>query len=268
VLYRLALIVLLAAAFEPSGTDAQTYSEARPVPRTTNHAILVRLAVDREIHERFRIGFDQELHGRWKEAVAEFTRIISLHPREPQDSTAWYNLGLAQAQTGAYGAATASFNAAIEHDDGFIAARVNLVSVDLLRKDLRSAHHDADELIARVPSSSRALYEHGIVALDNGDAQAALRDFDVLLRRDPSYAIGRYDFALAEIAAGRLSDAERELRGALAIVPTFARARFALGAVLLRQGNHDQARTAFDQAAHDANDVTLRNLASSMKQSL
>jgi tetratricopeptide (TPR) repeat protein len=265
--YPWALIVFLAVIFEPVALEAQTYSEAQPVLSTTNRVLLNRLALEREIHERFRIGFDRELHGRWKEATTEFTRIISLHPREPQESTAWYDLGLAQAQTGAYDAATASFHAAVDRDDGFIAARANLVSVDLLRNDLHAARRDADELIVRVPSSSRALYEHGIVALENGNAQAALGDFGVLLRRDPSYAIGRYDFALAEIAIGRLDDAERELRSALALVPTFARARFALGAVLLRQGKHDQARTAFEQAARDANDVTLRNLALSMRQS-
>lgn len=163
-LYRCALIVFLAVVFEPVALEAQTYSEAQPVLSTTNHVLLKRLALEREIHERFRIGFDRELHGRWKEA--------------------------------------------------------------------------------------------------------ALGDFSVLLRRDPSYAIGRYDFALAEIAIGRLDDAERELRSALALVPTFARARFALGAVLLRQRKHDEARTAFEQAARDANDVTLRNLALSMRQSL
>jgi len=265
--YRWVLIVLLAAMFQPATLDAQTYSQTRPVPQTTNRAVLGRLALEREIHERFAIGFDRELHGRWKEAAAEFTRILSLRPREPQGSTACYDLGLAQAQMGAYDAASASFNAAINRDDGFIAARANLVSVDLLRNDLGSARRDADDLIARVPASSRALYEHGIVALDNNDAQAALRDFGVLLSRDPSYAIGRYDFALAEIAAGRLDDAERELRSALTLVPTFARARFALGAVLLRQGKRGQARTAFDQAARDANDLTLRNLAASMGQS-
>jgi tetratricopeptide (TPR) repeat protein len=268
VLYRWVLIMLLAVVVEPVALAAQTYSEVQPVLPTTNRVLLNRLALEREIHERFRIGFDRELHGHWKEAAAEFTRIISLHPREPQGSTAWYDLGLAQAQMGAYDAASASFNAAINLDDGFIAARANLVSVDLLRNNLSSAWRDADELIARVPASSRALYEHGIVALDNGDAQSALRDFGVLLRREPSYAIGRYDFALAEISVGRLDDAERELRSALTLVPTFARARFALGAVLLRQGKRDQARTAFDQAARDANDLTLRNLAASMKQSI
>jgi tetratricopeptide (TPR) repeat protein len=88
------------------------------------------------------------------------------------------------------------------------------------------------------------------------------------LQANPTYATARYDLALAEMKLERLADAERDLRAALAVAPQFARARFALGAVLLREGQRDQARLAFEAAAQSAQDPSLRELANSMRDSI
>jgi len=263
----LAALVLSAAAW-PFALRAQTYPDMRPVPRTTDRAVLSAQVLEREVRERFRIGFEAELQGRWREACVEFERIIVLHPAEPGFSSAYYDLGLARAQLREYEAAAASFRAAVVRDPEFIAARANLVSVDLLRNDLVAARRDADDLITRAPSSARALYERGVTALRSGDNATALHDFGALLASNPAYATGRYDLALAQIESGRLDDAERELRSALALAPTYARARFTLGVVELRIGKKQDARADFDRAAHDAQDVTLRNLAISLRDAL
>jgi len=63
-------------------------------------------------------------------------------------------------------------------------------------------------------------------------------------------------------------EAERELEAALSLSPSFARARVALGTVLLRDGRRDDARRAFDEASHDAQDPVLRNLALSLRDRL
>jgi tetratricopeptide (TPR) repeat protein len=262
------LLALLAANLPPTAALAQTYSDTRPVSSTTDPTTLRALATRREAFERLRIGFEEETRGEWSAASAEFQRVLALHPGEPQGSTANYDLGLAQAQLGSYDTAAASLHAAIALDDGFLAARANLVDVDLLRGDLSAAKEDAEELLARAPSSARALYADGIVALRADDADTALHDFGALLVRNPAYATAHYDLALAQLKADRLDDAERELRSALDSAPAFARARFALATVLLRQGKRDEARLAFDRAARDAADFSLRNIALSMRDSL
>ncbi len=264
---RLLATAVLTAAFLPTAASAQNYPMA-PAPRTTDAATLLALARQREIRERIEIGFRDGLKGDWKQAAAEFTRVLSLNPKEPQGSTAHYDLGLAKAHLGRLEAAVASFSAAIALDEGFIAARVNLIAVELLRNDLGAARRAADELLKKDPASARGLYERGLVALRSGDAATALHDFGALLAVDPAYATGRYDLALAETRLGRYDDAERDLRAALALAPNFARARFALGAVLLRTGRRGEARLAFEQAAQTAHDPSLRELATSLRDSL
>jgi tetratricopeptide (TPR) repeat protein len=251
-----------------AAAGAQPYPGVTPVPRATDAATLHALARAREIDERIRIGFAAEERGDWKAAAAEFEAVLTLEPPEPQGSTALYDLALAQAGSGALDAAAASLRGAIARDPGFLAARANLVGIELMRGDPAAARAAADAFVAAAPESARALYARGLVALRSGDAATARHDFGALLSRNPSYAVGHYDLALAEGQLGDLAEAERELRAALASAPAYARARVALGAVLLREGKRDEARSTFDEAARLASDVVLRNLAVSLRDAI
>ena len=66
-----------------------------------------------------------------------------------------------------------------------------------------------------------------------------------------------------------IDSAERELRTALSLAPAYARARFALGVVLLREGEHGEARNEFKQATVDAaGDPALQNIAAAARDSI
>lgn len=260
--------MLAVCASLPALGSAQAYPDLTPVPRTTDAGALRKLALEREITERFRLGLDADSRGDWKRERAEFERIISLRPKEPQGSTAYYDLGRAEANLGALDEAVASFEKAIGLDPGFLAARANLVAVQLMHNDLAGARSSADAFVARAPDSARALYSRGLIALRGGDTAVALQDFGNLLRRDPTYAIAHYDLALVELKLNDLGSAERELQTAIVLAPTFARAHFTLGTVLLRAGQRDRARNAFAAAVRTSRDITLRTLAASVRDSI
>ncbi len=250
------------------GASAQPYDGVTPAPRTTDPVRMQALANEREIVERIRLGIAADVRGDDAGAAAEFARALALKPREPQASTAAYDLGLAQARLGRLDDAVAALEDAIERDSGFLAARSNLVTVQLLRGDMHAARSAADALVAVVPDSARALYARGIIALRSGDTPTALADFRRLLERNPAYALAHYNLALAEQRAQSFGEAERELRTALELAPDYARARIALGAVLLREGKRDDARATFDEASRTSADVTLRNLALALRDAI
>jgi Flp pilus assembly protein TadD len=266
---RVPLIASLLVAVTTHSALAQTYPMMTPVPRTTSAPILRDLAIQREIEERFAIGLDALARSDWKPAAQEFERIVARKPREPQGSTARYDLAIAYANLGREDDAAEQLRAAIALDSGFLAAMANLVSVDLARGDLDEAREVADRFVSLAPDSARALYAHGIVALRTGDALTARDDFGKLLHSNPAYAVAHYDLALAEERLGHFDAAERELRSALSLAPTYARAEFALGAVLLRQGRRAEAREAFVQTVRDASgDPALENIAAAMRDSI
>ena len=260
-------VVLLAASAAPLG--AQEYPTPVPNIRTTSAPALHALAQQREVHERFRIGLQAEQQRNWGAAAAEFERIVAIHPPEPQYSTAQYDLGIAYANAHRLDDSARAFRAAIAGDPGFLAAMANLISVDLMRGDLRDARAAADRFVALAPDSARALYSRGIVALQSGDAAAAQSDFGKLVQNDPQYALAHYNFGLAQVKLGRMGSAEHEFEIALDLAPAYARARFALGTVLLREGKRAQARAAFDRVVRDAGgDPALANLAVAMRDSI
>ena len=266
---RIAFLAVLLAGTLSTTALSQTYPMRTPIPRTTSVPALRSLAIDREIEERFRIGLDDEAHGNWKGAAAEFERIVALDPDEPKGSTARYDLAIAYANLGRNDDAATQLRAAIARDPGFLAAMANLIAVEIARGDLRAARQVADRYLALDPESARALYSRGIVALRSGDAATARADFGKLLHSNPTYAIAHYNLALAEERLQRYDAAERELRTALALAPTYARAQFALGVVLLREGRRRDARDAFSQASRDAGaDPALQNIAAAMRDSI
>ncbi len=273
VLLLAALLIQVEATFGVApalgALQGQSYSTQSPAPRTTSLPQLQALAIRREIEERFTLGIDAETRGDWTNAALEFERILALHPAEPQGSTAQYDLAIAYANLKRYDDAARELRSALALDPGFLAAMANLVSIDLARGDLAEARRMANRYVTLAPDAARALYSRGIVALQGGDAATAREDFGKLLHANPSYAVAHYDLALAEERLDRYQAAERELRIALSLAPAYARARFALGVVLLREGDHASARNEFARATIDAaGDPALQNIAAAMRDSI
>ena len=250
----------------PQASGAQSYGT--PAPSSTDRTTLRNLAIGREIRERFSRGMAALDRGDYAAAIAEFEDVLQRNPGEPQNSTAHYDLALALAGAREFERAARELAAAIARDPGFLAAYANLITVDLDNNDVAGARAAADRFIALAPTSARALYSQGLVALRAGDSATARADFRKLLEHNPAYAPAHYDLALAALQDGRLDVAERELNDALASAPSYPRARFALGIVLLREGRRSEARMAFEAVIHDASDPALRNLAASIHDAI
>lgn len=263
----LALLAVIMAATSPAAR-AQ-YVPSHPTPRTTSIPQLHAQALMRVTVERFHRGLAAIDDRDWMRARDEFAAIGALHPPEPQGSTAYYDLALAQAHLGAYSDAAIALHRALALDPGFLAAMANLVAVDLASGNLSDARAAANLFIKSAPQSARALYSRGLVALALNDIAAARDDFAALLRNDPQYAVAHYDLGVAESRSGLYMEAQREFTAALRLAPTYARARFALGTLLLRNGERGAARAAFARAARDAlDDPSLRTLALSMRDAI
>ncbi|MBV9270413.1 MAG: hypothetical protein JO165_04920, partial [Candidatus Eremiobacteraeota bacterium] len=158
------LSLVLLAAF-PAFSAAQSYPTPVPAPKTTDAPTLRAFAAAREVHERFRIGLENESAARWDAAIPEFERIIVLKPHEPQLSTAYYDVSIAYAHTRRLDDSAKALHHALDLDPQFLAAFANLIAVELERNDIAAARVVADRFIAIAPDSARALYSRGLVAL-------------------------------------------------------------------------------------------------------
>ncbi|GEM_PF-513318 len=250
-------------------TRASGQEYATPAPRTTDLRRLHALAIARAVHAYFTRGIADEQRGAWDDAARSFEAVLALHPPEPQNSTARYDLAIAYAGLRRYDDAASQLRAALRADPGFLAAWANLAAIDLRRGDLAEARDAARRLLALAPSSARGLYERGLIALQDGDLRAARTAFSTLAGSNPRYALAHYDLAVVLARSGDLAQAEREFRLALALAPRYARASLGLGVVLVREGRLADARAAFAAAAAEsADDPVLHVLALSLEREL
>src|SRR5579863_1339730 len=148
---RAAAFVAALCVLGPVNAAAQSYGTPAPVPATTSAPSLHRLAVQREIVERFHLGLAHLSAREWDAAAAEFRGALALDPDEPQGSTAAYDLGIALANGGRLDDSAQAFERALERDHTFLAAMGNLIAVDVQRGDVKDARAVADRFVAAAP---------------------------------------------------------------------------------------------------------------------
>ena len=251
---RVLLLAALLAQLMATAGPAQTYSPSTPVPRTTSVPALRAFASAREVEERFKIGLDAESRGDWKAAVAEFDRIVATEPARAERLDRRTTISRSPMRTCNATTMPRARCAPRSHlDPGFLAAMANLIAVDLARGDLREARtHRRSLRRARSRFGARALLARYRRASgrrrDDGARrfrQAAASQSVLCRRALRSRTRGR---AAGPVRSGRTRAAQRA-----ALAPAYARARFALGVVLLREGEH--ARGAQRLCTRDARRV-------------
>ena len=268
---RVALLAAVLAAWAGWGPAAAvTYGTETPPPQLQRRdgIDLGRQAQARQAFEEIYAGFALYERGDLAGAEAKFRAAIGRNPREPQGSTAFYDLGLVLARTGRYDAAARAFDDALARDPGVLPAWLGLVYVDLRRGDYVAAQRDARAMRASAPNSALARFQEGYAALLNGQYDVAVVAFAALLPGNAEVASVRYDLGLALLRAGRLDDALVQARHAVELAPRFAKGYFLLGSVSLRAGRRADALEAFAKARAFSGDPSFRLLCEDVMRQL
>ena len=250
-----------------AAATAQTYSTSRPLPRTTSEPALRTLATQREIEERFTIGLSALSRNDWKPAIAEFERIVALNPPEPKGSTARYDLAIAYANDGRNDDAAREL---ARHSRSIpVSSRLWRISSPSISRAAISAKRARLPIVRRPRSGFCA---RALLARHRRVASRRCRNRASGLRKTPArkpLVRGRPLRSRARrrtpgtLRRGRTRTAERA-----ALAPSYARARFALGVVLLREGEHAAARNAFEATRDAAGDPALQNIAAAMRHTI
>jgi len=109
------------------------------------------------------------------------------------------------------------------------------------------------DTVSKSPVKARPHNNYGVALLDQGRLDAALHEFRLARRLDPDYHDAAFNLAVALEAAGRPAEAVRVLRAALAHFRQSGKLRTNLGLLLLREGQREQARRLFLEAAGPPN---------------
>lgn len=159
----------------------------------------------------------------------------------------WVKLAMAQAKTGAYDAARASLERALDIDPDSPIARFNLA--EAMRRQGRYA--DAIEQYRRTlaldPNYAKA--HLGLGLIHRQQDRPAMESFRRALRSDPLLAEAHLGLGKETLERGPAAEAARHFLQALRVAPGSAQAHLNLGLAQARQGHQEEALAAFRQAA-------------------
>lgn len=192
---------------------------------------------------------------RFAEAATAFQGILK---HAPHLATCWYNLGLCQRMTGAFEAALASYQKAI--DLGLMGAEEAYLNRAVIYSDALRREGDAARELQRAlalnPHYLPALLNAGNLAEDVGRRAAAIDYYQRALTIDPKCWSALSRLGNLARSATEAEGVIPKLRAAIAesgvSVSDRASLGFALGCSLDRTGSFDAAFAAYSQANRDA----------------
>jgi tetratricopeptide (TPR) repeat protein len=161
--------------------------------------------------------------GDWDGAIAEFSQVLSLDPKQV---VAYSNRGMAKSKKADFDGAIADFTQAVSLDPRLAEAFYN-------RGDAKAAKNDTDGAVADYtqatnldPKLGMAFYKRGGIRTLKGDYEGAIADFTQDIAVDPNFANAYNNRGYVRRAQNDLDGAIADFTQALAINPKIAGAYY------------------------------------------
>lgn len=175
-------------------------------------------------------------------SVAAFQATVKRHPSSPD---AWFNLGKALADAGAFAGAVLAYRRSVELGPGDASVHYNLANT-LRRAGDTEAAIEAYRVAVAQDGNNAAIHLNLGSALDEaGDLDGAVGAYMEALRCDPRSARAFNNLGNVYDKRGQLSRAEEAYRSALRLQPDLPDAWYNLAGVLARQDRPKEAEAAY-----------------------
>ena len=159
----------------------------------------------------------------------------------------WVKLAMAQAETGAYDAARASLERALDIDPDSPIARFNLAEAMRRQGRFAAALEQYRRTLAVDPNYAKAHLGLGLVNRQQG--RPAMESFRRALQSDRLLVEAHLGLGRESLERRRAAEAAGHFLQALRVDPDSAQAHLNLGLAQARQGHREEALAAFRQAA-------------------
>ena len=196
-------------------------------------------------HRFFEHGKAADQKGDIDQAIANYTRAITLHP---QYADAYYKRGLAYDDKGEYGLAIADFDAALHINPQYVDAYRNRGVAYAHQGDYERAIADFDAALHINPQDATAYNNLGAARYYLGDYERAIADYDIALHINPQDATAHSNRGAAYSDKGDYDQAIADYDAALHINPQLAGAYNNRGNAYSDKGDYDQAIADYDAA--------------------
>ncbi len=199
-----------------------------------------------------------------RRVLEESERVLKA--RWPNSASAHFAIGLGYERLGAWEAAAAATETALQLRQEFPEALQNLGAVRLQEGRLEEARTILKTVIAQRPNLANAHTNLGNVLHRMGQLTEALQSHDQALRIDPESTVAHNNRGTVLRELGRLDEAIAAHEAALCHAPENASAYLNLGGVFLEKGDTKAAESAFESALRiDPTDAEAQNMLGRLK---
>jgi tetratricopeptide (TPR) repeat protein len=160
--------------------------------------------MDEEIGKLFRRATSAYDQGDYQTGIHLFEQIIE---REPDDTRAYYNLGIGYFKLNNFAASIKAFTDAININPRDSLSIQYRGKVYYIMEDFQSCLRDYERVVVLKPADPIAYYNRGLVKGRLNDYSGAIEDFDKVIELDPDNKEGYYNRGLANFFSGRMHDA-------------------------------------------------------------
>ena len=192
------------------------------------------------------LGLTYEKQGNLTKAIPLWEKAIAL---DPNYASAYFNLGLAYYNQGNTTKAIQSYEKAIAVDPDYVNAYNSLGVVYDNQGKFTKAIQSYEKAIEVDPDYAKAYYNLGIVYDDQGKFTKAIQSYEKAIEVDPDYANAYYNLGIVYHNQGNLAKAIELFEKVIAVDPNYAEAYVNLGVAYAKQGNFDKALIHHKKAA-------------------
>jgi len=201
--------------------------------------------------EHFRSGVALAKQADIEEAIIEFCAALRT---DPDNSKAYYHIGLLLEQTGDQGGAEAALRRAVHLEPDFAEAHDQLGEV-LAKRDWKSAVPEFRAALRCRQTYPEAQNRLGALLLESGDVKEAEALIKAALLASPDLAEAHSNLGLAYENQSSPDAAVAEFRKAIQLQPMLAQAHYELGKILREQRDLDGARQELEAALRSNPDL-------------
>ena len=204
-------------------------ARARPAVRSAVVALAIGALAALAVQTRAQLGV-------WRDSLTLWNHVLA---RDPDNSVALVNRGVARQEEGNLAGAGADFDRVLEMNHASLNGLLNRGSLRAERGDAAGARADFEAALAVDSASAVALNNRGALRWADGDLAGAAADFDAAIARQPDYADAWYNRASLRAETGDATGALADFAMSLRLDPANARAWHNRG--VLRQKMGDRA---------------------------
>ena len=159
-------------------------------------------------------------NSQWNKAEKFLLDAIRCEPSNPSNSLLLSNIATLQRRQGRLDEAIKNYSMAIDLTPNAVTLLLNRAAVYTLIDSIALAQADYERIMMLDDHDVESRYNHGMLALNNGDAKTAQRDFDDILRINPNSGLAKQGQGYIHKHAGEYEKAAQCFSEVIKVKPT------------------------------------------------